>query len=716
MSALFFEDYVMPSASIGRPNPLPDLRSAGDAHAAIAVDRETVSPEESEYMGWGRVNGILPYLLLDGYDRKKKPRAWKAAILENEHIRAVFMPELGGRMWSLIDKDAGRELLHRNPVFQPANLALRGAWISGGVEWNVGIIGHTPFTVDRMFTESLELGDGTPVLRMYEYERVRRLVYRVEALLPEGSRQLFVRVRIDNASDMDTAVYWWSNIAVDEREDVRVVAPAERSFRYSYGGLLKKIEVPYMAVDLSQLKDGKRQGSEVWDVSRSTQIPQAMDFFFDLPEGRRRFISAIGGDGYGLAQTSTDVLRGRKLFVWGMGDGGRNWQAFLAEPGCAYIEIQAGLARTQLEHLPMKGGQVISWMEAYGPLSADAGLVHGHDWGAAVGEVERALEEACPRAKVEEMLRVAERELDNREPYDGDQDDCKPDDRKADDRGHSNRGHAKRGSRCMRGELVMSGSGWAYVQKSLLGGRFGDGGLAFPASSAGSREAPWLALQKTGALPCPGVLAEPGSYQTGGEWEALLAESIRNGGSDHWYGHYQHGVMLAYRGRLADAAGAFDRSCRCAPNPWALYCKAVLCQIGGDDAAAAQLLTEAVRMLPERNIAKEALIALGKAKRPAEAIRLYGSLPARVRALGRLKALYIEALLDTGDYKRAGAMLRRKIEFTDIREGEVMLTELWFRMCAMSRAAERGCATSGALAEEVRRECPPPRHLDFRMQ
>jgi hypothetical protein len=127
----------MPSASLGKLNPLPDLKQTVDAHASIPIDESTVSREESKYMGWGRVNGILPYLLQDGYDRKKKPRAWKAALLENDYIRAVFLPEIGGRLWSLTDKTTGRELLHVNPVFQPCNLALRNAWVSGGVEWNV---------------------------------------------------------------------------------------------------------------------------------------------------------------------------------------------------------------------------------------------------------------------------------------------------------------------------------------------------------------------------------------------------------------------------------------------------------------------------------------------------------------------------------------------------------------------------------------------------
>ena len=326
--SLRFEDFEIPSAKLGKLNPLPDLSANQDTHANIAIDEETVSPEESKYMGWAKVNSILPYMIQDGYDRKKKPKQWHAAILENDFIKAVFLPQLGGRLWSLYDKKAGRELLHRNPVFQPCNLALRNAWFSGGVEWNIGIIGHTPYTCDRMYCEELKLSDGTPVVRMYQYERVRGLLYRVEAFLPDDSDRLYVRVRIDNARKNPTAVYWWSNIAVDEREDVRVIMPGTKAFRFGYGGKLKKIPMPVVE-DMDNI-----------DASYTTNIPHAVDFFFDLDADKdptkrcqRRWVSAIGGDGNGFIQTSTDVLQSRKLFVWGMGAGGRNWQTFLAPEG-----------------------------------------------------------------------------------------------------------------------------------------------------------------------------------------------------------------------------------------------------------------------------------------------------------------------------------------------------------------------------------------------
>ncbi|NLO83310.1 MAG: DUF5107 domain-containing protein [Clostridiales bacterium] len=682
MSKLTFAKYEMPSAALGKLNPLPDLRSVGDQHASIAIDEKTITPEEARYMGWGQVKSILPYLLQDGYDRKKKQRSWDAAVLENDFIRATFLPELGGRLWSLIDKTTGRELLHRNPVFQPCNLALRNAWVSGGVEWNIGIIGHTPFTVDRVFVEELELEDGTPVLRMYEYERVRRLIFRVEAMLPKDSRYLFVRVRIDNASDRDTAVYWWSNIAVDEREDVRVLVPADRAYWWGYSKMMRKVPIPYMTIREDRMNGGVKQSETLhWDISRPTQLPHSMDFFFDLPPGQRRWIAAVDGDGYGLVQTSTDHLIGRKLFVWGMGTGGRNWQAFLAKPGCAYLEIQAGLARTQLEHLPMKGGAVLSWMEAYGPIAAEAAIVHGDDWHQAVGALERELEQACPRIKVEEMHQRVQQELDGR-----------------------------------RGEIRKIGSGWAFVQKELLGDRFRDGGLCFPESSLGQRELPWIHLIREGALPCPEILEEPGSYQVGEEWEQVLARSIENGHSSHWYGYYQYGVMLAYAERLKDAEAAFDKSIQCAVNPWALRCKAVLREVAGDMEGAADLYIQAVNMLPERSIVKEAFQILNKIGKSREVVRLYDNLPEDVRAFGRIKLLLIEGLLGAGDIERAEKMLNDNIEVADVREGETKLTDLWFRMTAMKQARQMGVELDDALLEQVKKECKPPVHLDFRMR
>ena len=653
MTELSFKQYTMPSASMGANNPLPDLWAIADAHASIDIDHDTITEDESRYMGWARVNGILPYTIQDGYNRARKPHTWRAAVLKNDYIEATFLPQLGGRLWSLVDLETGRELLHRNPVFQPCNLALRNAWISGGVEWNCGIIGHHPYTVSPMFTETIELPGGQPVLRMYQYERVRDLVYRIEATLPDDSRQLIVHVRIDNAGEKDTAVYWWSNMAVDETPDTRVIVPADRAYRYGYGKKLTKVPVP--------------QYGEL-DASRPASLPQAMDFFFDIPDGQRRWITALDQDGYGLIQTSTDALQGRKLFVWGQGAGGKRWQTFLSEEGSAYLEIQAGLAHTQLEHLPLETGGRREWTEAYGSIKIDPTIAHG-DWHTTISAIDAALEAKCPRTSIDE--------LDSRLS------DILP---------------------LTRGKLTMAGEGWAALETALRWGAFHPGGLHFPVSSIKDGMKDWLALIQQGALPQPDPLETPETYQVSDEWMERLAKSISSGKGDHWYSHYHMGVMLAHNKNTIEARAEFEKSMAQTPNPWAQRCLAVLDALAGDKQSAADKMLEALRLAdakPLRQLAIETLHALIDAGRFDDAERTAENLPPSIRALGRVKTLRSQALIRMNEADKAERLLRGKLELTDIREGELKLSELWTELCALK----------GIPVEEY----PLPPQLDFRM-
>lgn len=682
MSTLEFTTYSMPAATLRKDNPLPDLAGTADVHQDIEVDTATITPEESRYIGWGRVNTILPYTKQDDYGRKRRRRAFKAAVLENEHLRATFLPQLGGRLWSLFDKDAGRELLHVNPVFQPCNLALRNAWVSGGVEWNVGIIGHTPFTVDDMICQRLSFSDGTPVLRMFQYERVRHLLYRVEAFLPDGAKELYVRVRIDNATKEDTAVYWWSNMAVDEREDVRVIVPAKKAFCFGYGGKATKVPVPHMHVEEDLLVGQTRRmahengGYLDWEITRTMTMPRAMDFFFDVPHDARPFIAAPGADGYGMCQTSTGELRGRKLFIWGMGVGGRRWQTFLSRRGSQYIELQSGLARTQLEHLPMAGGASVSWLESYGAVHADAKAVQGEDWDAAVAAVADALEQVRPAKQLEDWHARVKRELDSR-----------------------------------GGETVHTGMGYARCEKALLGDAFDAAGLDLDAMRISEGESVWMTLAQTGDFPCPDPIDEPKSYQIGAHWEDALEKAVQSG-SDHWYARYQLGVMAHARGAEAKARSEYERSLQHASNPWALRGLALLDAREGNESLSVERLCEAARMKPIRALVLEALDGLNAAGEYVRMLEMIETLPAPLRSIGRVKTHAIAALMRTGRLGEAEELLNGDIVLTDVREGNVLLTDLWFEMMARK---EKGNVGEEALAW-AREQLTPPKRLDFRMK
>ncbi|NQU42771.1 DUF5107 domain-containing protein [bacterium] len=669
MSELRMETWEMPAAVLGAENPLPVLQKGGDLHDNVQVEVDEDVPEENRvYPGYGKVRGCLPHRLQSEYGSDRAPRHFKAAVLENDILRAIFLLELGGRLWSLVHKPSGRELLHVNPVFQPRNLAIRNAWFSGGVEWNIGMIGHTAYTCSSLFAARVD-GRGGPVLRLYEWDRIREIPYQIDFWLPDGSEYLLVRPRIVNPHDETVPMYWWSNIAVDEFPGMRVVVPAEESFRFDYTRQLQIRPVP--------VTDGI-------DISYPTNIGRAADFFFRIPKERRRWIASLDPEGRGLVQTSTSRLKGRKLFVWGMGPGGKLWSDYLSVPGKRYVEVQAGLCRTQMECMPMPARSEWAWVEAYGLMEAAPEKVHGESWQDACEEVTARLGEGVSEAELERLLGETV-SLANRAPV----------------------------------EILHRGSGWGALEKlrrETAGEKpFCGERLLFGDESLGEDQQPWLALLKRGALPERDPADEPGAYMAQQEWRDLLEESVRSGRGDHWLSRLHLGIMFYQSGDTDRARGEWEASMGHAESAWAARNLAVLCQQEDrpDDAADLYLKAAglALDLFPLQVECGRALVA---AERGSEWLRFHEGLPSKIREQGRIQTIRAQAIFQAGDLDEVEDLLRH-ITVTDIREGETTLSDLWFRIQERRLAQAEGVAIDDALRERVRKECPPPRHLDFRM-
>ena len=89
---------------------------------------------------------LYPYHKFVGYTHDSTSHEWKVIRMENEHIEVYVLPEVGGKIWGAIDKSNGEEFIYRNEVMKFRNISLRGPWTSGGIEFNFGVIGHTPAT------------------------------------------------------------------------------------------------------------------------------------------------------------------------------------------------------------------------------------------------------------------------------------------------------------------------------------------------------------------------------------------------------------------------------------------------------------------------------------------------------------------------------------------------------------------------------------------
>ncbi|MHA7985853.1 DUF5107 domain-containing protein [Rathayibacter sp. CAU 1779] len=673
------DEITMPSGDLGPTDPLPPIAGSGDLHKD--VDGDGLDDELRFGLGYGKVDTVLPYLMQDGYTRETAERAHPIAVLEDDRMRAEFLIGLGGRLWSLVDKRTGRELLHRNPVFRPANLALRNAWFAGGVEWNLGTTGHWPLTCSPLHTVRVRRADGTEVLRMYEYERMRGLVVRIDASLAPDAPLLVVSVTIRNPRDAEVPVYWWSNIAVPERDDVRVLAPAESAYRFGYEGTLSVVPFPDAA------------GDGV-DRSYTTRSRDAADYFFELGRAAVPWIAALDGDGSGLFHASTPRLRGRKLFLWGSGPGSAHWQRWLTEGEHPYLEIQAGLARTQLEHLPMPANTSWRWTEVYGLAESEADAVNG-SWSDAVAAAAKAVEQAsAPQV----LAREEARDERDEEVVD----------------------------------VLQRASGWGALEDARRT-RAGVPALStadtpFPASDLGPEQEWWLAAldraSRAGSSAVPSADASrdssadaspdpavpPLSYQVDQAWAAAV------NATDGWLARLHDGMLAVARGDWGAATAAWRASVADTDNGWAWRNLAVAAMRDGDPVAATDAYAHARTLLPQLlPLSIEAIGQLLDTGRAADALAVIESLDAAQRADGRIRYSEARASLAVGDVERCGRLLDDGIEIADLKEGEASLDGLWLDYQAARLAALEGVAPDHSLRARAAREFPPPARYDFRM-
>ena len=664
VAELRLETLTLPTAPVGPDNPLPPLFTGADIHQV--ADMGDADQEMRENIEYGRVANILPYLTQDGYARNhdQAEADHQTAILENDVLRATFLLGTGGRLWSLVHKRTNRELLFRNPVYQPANLALRNAWLAGGVEWNIGTIGHSPLTCAPLHAARVTRPDGTPVLRMYEYERIRQVVFQIDAYLSDQVEALLVHIRIINPNTTTVPMYWWSNIAVPEAEGVRVVVPADAAWNFGYDRSVRKVPMPEF--------DGT-------DRTYTTRSNDAADYFFDLPEGERRWIAALDENGSGLVQASTDRLRGRKLFQWGQGAGGGHWQEWLSAPGMAYLEIQAGLARTQLEHVPMPAGAKWSWLEAYGLLEADPAAVHGTNWRATKDEVSTKLAELIPPDFLDDELDAASQWADS-----------PPE------------------------QVLQIGSGWGALERTKREAADDPSltlpGTPFPDGTLGPPQTPWLELLAIGSMTGNQPTVPPAGYQVDLQWAPLL-EAAKG-----WLPGLHLGMLRLQAGDIAGAKAAWLTSAAEQPTAWAYRNLGALERHRRQRIAALWYYERAHELSPDLlPLTLELIDTLIDTARAERALALVDEARAAGQAGGRLSLAEARAALATGDIDRCGRLLAEGIELPDVREGEGALHELWFAYHAQLQAHSGERSGDGGSGNGSDGDVAVPRKYDFRM-
>ncbi len=359
--SVFKSHVTLMGSKLEGENTLPYLREVEDD---FPVNLSNKIPEELKLdFGKDSAYRVLPYKIQDKYSRNKKEMKLETIILENDILKATFIPSFGGRLYSLFNKELDRESLSVNPVLQPANLGTRNAWISGGIEWNVGHFGHSCLTSDHVHFGVCKNDDGEEFLRLYEFERMKKIFYQIDFHLPKGSKELITYTRIFNIYDAPTRLYYWSNIAVSEMNDARVFSKADEVvFTNASVSAESDSYTDFSYGDLPYLGDLEVDGSYPRNFVNS------LEYFYQTKKDVVHPWEAVTyNDGFMFYEYSSRPLNYRKMFCWGTRAGGAKWQDYLAnEQSESYVEIQAGVYPTQLHNGELKEHSEVSFMQVFG--------------------------------------------------------------------------------------------------------------------------------------------------------------------------------------------------------------------------------------------------------------------------------------------------------------------------------------------------------------
>ncbi|MBN2327026.1 MAG: DUF5107 domain-containing protein [Candidatus Omnitrophica bacterium] len=314
---------------------------------------------------------IYPYTMQDMLSTEKEERIYKALFLENEYLKITCLPELAGRIYSVLDKSTGEEMFHTNRVVKPGMIAMRGAWISGGIEWNTGPHGHSVTIVSPVDAAVLRNRDGSASLVIGNTEKIFRTRWEVYLTLHPGKSYLDERIRIYNPTDFVHPYYFWNCTAFYCLPGTRFIYPM--TLGCDHNGTSFFTWPMHEGKDLTWLKNYDRPTSIfAYDC--------AFDFFgaYDVDLDR------------GIVQYANhNELIGKKAWTWGQSGDGIVSQRNLHEGDEQYIEVQSGPLLTQADYGLLYPRNEIQWREWWYPVH---GMKDGFEYAAkdvAVQRIER---------------------------------------------------------------------------------------------------------------------------------------------------------------------------------------------------------------------------------------------------------------------------------------------------------------------------------------
>ncbi|MCQ2254414.1 MAG: DUF5107 domain-containing protein [Bacteroidaceae bacterium] len=311
-------------------------------------EKNPIFLEKRVYQGSSGV--VYPYPVIESMSDEKVDKEYNVVWIENEYIKVMIMPELGGRVQMAYDKIAKRHFVYYNQVIKPALVGLAGPWISGGIEFNWPQH-HRPSTFMPVDCKIEENSDGSVTVWVNEMERMFHQKGMAGFTLRPGCAYLEIKGVLYNRTEVPQTFLWWANPAVAVNDHYQSVFPQDVNAVFDHGK---------RAVSSFPIATGEYYKM---DYSAGVDISNYKNIF--VPTSYMAVNSKFNFEGGYENDTKAGMLHvanhhvspGKKQWTWGNGDFGRAWDRNLTDEDGPYIELMAGV---YTENQPD-----FSWLQPY---------------------------------------------------------------------------------------------------------------------------------------------------------------------------------------------------------------------------------------------------------------------------------------------------------------------------------------------------------------
>ena len=322
-----------------------------------------------------QVGRIYPYFRFEGYTDTPVDREWTVVELENDYLRVTILPEVGGKIWSAVEKATGRSFIYDNKVVKFRDIAMRGPWTSGGIEPNYGIIGHTPNCATPVDYSTRTNVDGATVV-IGVFDLLTRTPWRVVITLPHDKAYFTTRSVWHNATPIEQPYYTWMNTGIKAAGNLELIYPGTHYL--GHGG-----EVFPWPIHPGNGKNLAFYEQNDFGPYKSYHVFGRYSDFFG---------AYWHDDDFGMGRYSTrDDKLGKKAWIWGLSRQGMIWEKLLTDTDGQYVEVQSGRlfnqaaessTLTPFKHRGFEPYSTDTWTEYWFPVKETRGYVKANEHGA----------------------------------------------------------------------------------------------------------------------------------------------------------------------------------------------------------------------------------------------------------------------------------------------------------------------------------------------